>query len=195
MKTTSILVMAAATHGCAWAQSIHPAECGATSSAVTICMKLGVDGPPLTRAEQLASKMFAEIGVAIEWSQRGDCYLRMAAIVITLSYETPATEYPGTYAFAKPYEGTHIVVFWDRVKHKVPPPRAPILMAHVLVHEVTHILQGIHRHSETGVMKAAWSDDDLFRMGKKPLEFTEQDVVLIHLGIAARSVAPLSPAK
>jgi len=44
-------------------------------------------------------------------------------------------------------------------------------------------------------MKGGWSDDDLFQMGKKPLEFTEDDVLLIHLGIAARSLAPLRTAK
>jgi hypothetical protein len=158
-------------------------------------MKLGFDVPPLSSAERLASKMFAEIGVEIEWSGRDDCPSRSGAIVVTLSYETPGREYPGAYAFAKPYEATHIVVFWDRIRHKVPPPRAPTLLAHVLAHEISHILQGINRHSETGVMKAGWSDEDLFQMGKKPLEFTEDDVLLIHLGIAARSLAPLSPVK
>jgi hypothetical protein len=28
------------------------------------------------------------------------------------------------------------------------------VLAHVLVHEITHILQGIDRHSESGVMKS-----------------------------------------
>jgi hypothetical protein len=44
-------------------------------------------------------------------------------------------------------------------------------------------------------MKAGWNDDDLFQMGQKPLEFTEEDVVLIHRGIAARSLAPPKIAK
>ena len=194
MRTTTILAMAAAAGGCAWAQSVHPAE-HATGQAVTVCMKFGFDVLPLGRAEELASTMFAAIGVEIEWSRRDDCYLRGGAIVVTLSYETPASEYNGAYAFAKPYEATHIVVFWDHVQHKVPPPRAPTLLAHVLVHEITHILQRVSRHSETGVMKAAWNADDYFQMGKKPLEFTDEDVNLIYLGIAARSRAQLSPAK
>jgi len=178
--------MAAATHGCAWAQSIHPAERGATSSAVTICMKLGVDGPPLIRAEQLASKMFAEIGVAIEWSGRDECHLKSGAIVVTLSYAIDPRKQPGAYAFARPYEGTHIVIFWDRIQHKLPRSGASILLAHVLAHEITHILQIDTRHSETGEMKAAWSDDDLFQMVERPLRFTERDVQLIYLGMAGR---------
>jgi hypothetical protein len=154
-------------------------------------MNLGFDVLPLGRAKKLASKMYAEIGVEIEWSGR-DCPSRSGAIVVTLSYETPRREYPGAYAFAKPYEATRIVVFWDRIQHKVPPSRAPTLLAHVLVHEVTHILQGINRHSETGVMKAGWSEDDLFQMGKKPLEFTEEDVLLIHLGFPTGAAADIS---
>jgi hypothetical protein len=157
-------------------------------------MKLGFDVLPLRLGEKLASKMFAKIGVETEWPQRDSC-LQSGVIVVTLSYQTPAYEYPDVWAYARPYEGTHIVVFWDRIQHKVPPPRAPILLAHVLVHEITHILERMDRHSETGVMKAGWNDDDLFQMGQKPLEFTEEDVVLIHRGIAARSLAPPKIAK
>jgi hypothetical protein len=104
-------------------------------------MKLGSDVPAIVNGQRLASKMFADIGIQTEWPQRGDC-LRNGAIVITLLYETPAAQYPGAYAYAMPYEGVDIMVFWDRIQHKVPPGRAPILLAHVLVHEITHILQG-----------------------------------------------------
>ena len=111
MRTTAILVLAAVTLMCACAQSTHSSEHGATSSRVTLCMNSGFDVVPLGRAEKLASKMFAEIGVEIEWSGRADCPSRSGAIVVTVSYETPGREYPGAYAFAKPYEATHIVVF------------------------------------------------------------------------------------
>jgi hypothetical protein len=134
--------------------------------------------------------MFAEIGVDTEWPQRGDACAKGADIVITLSYQTPANQLSGAFAYALPYEGTHVVVFWDRVQKKVPPAVAPALLAHVLVHEITHILQGVSRHSETGVMKAVWSSDDYFQMRKKPLEFTEEDVRLIQRGLATRSLAP-----
>ena len=190
MRTTAVLTMAAATHACALAQSIPQSsgrgERGEAGQAVPVCMKLESDVPALTRAEQAASKMFAEIGVAIEWSGRDDCQLRSGAIVVTLSYAIDPRKQPGAYAFARPYEGTHIVIFWDRIQHKLPRSGASILLAHVLAHEITHILQIDTRHSETGVMKAAWSDDDLFQMVERPLRFTERDVQLIYLGMAGR---------
>jgi len=94
-----------------------------------------------------------------------------------------------------PFEGKHIVVFWDRVRHKVSPAQAPFLLAHVLVHEITHILQGVDWHSETGVMKAAWDADEIREMMRRPLGFTELDVNLIRRGLEARSLVALNLAK
>lgn len=65
---------------------------------------------------------------------------------------------------------------------------APVL-SHVLVHEITHILQGAARHSEKGVMKARWTSDDLVQMSRKPLGFEREDIDLIHAGMAV-STAP-----
>jgi hypothetical protein len=72
-------------------------------------------------------------------------------------------------------------VFYDRIKQKPAPGE---LLAHVMVHEITHILQGISRHSDSGVMKANWSGEDFQRMRYKVLPFAEEDVVLIHRGLA-----------
>jgi hypothetical protein len=60
-------------------------------------------------------------------------------------------------------------------------------LAHVLAHEITHILQGVSRHSESGVMKATWDQRDFEKMAWKPLTFTERDVMLIHFGLEARA--------
>jgi len=61
------------------------------------------------------------------------------------------------------------------------------LLAHVLVHEITHILQGTCRHSDTGIMKARWTHQDYMEMGQKPLSFTEEDLQLIRTGLAKRA--------
>jgi len=133
--------------------------------------------------------MLAGIGVDTVWPQGGHSCEKRGDIVIALSYQTPASKLPGTFAYALPYEGRHIVVFWDRIERKVSSTVAPILLAHVLVHEIAHILQGTSRHSKSGIMRAAWSSHDYSEMQKHPLEFTEEDIGLIHRGIAARSLA------
>jgi hypothetical protein len=59
--------------------------------------------------------------------------------------------------------------------------------AHVLVHEIAHILQESDQHSESGVMKAVWTHPDYVRMRTETLSFTPGDVKLIQLGVASRA--------
>jgi len=65
-------------------------------------------------------------------------------------------------------------------------PSRPVLLGHVLAHEIGHILQGTDRHSETGLMKARWDSREIMAMDWKPLSFTADDVVLIRIGMATR---------
>src|SRR5689334_24555228 len=69
-----------------------------------------------------------------------------------------STLFPYTTLF-RSYEGNHIVIFYDRLQRKVKGTQISSLLAHVLAHEVTHILQGIHRHSDRGLMKATRSEE------------------------------------
>ena len=43
------------------------------------------------------------------------------------------------------------------------------------------ILEGVKRHSASGIMKARWDDVDLFEMGEKPLAFGDHAPVRIGL--------------
>jgi len=144
----------------------------------------------LNQAQLMATKMFAEAGVRLDWRTghpSGAQPEREPAIVVRLAENTPAGYRPAALALAKVYEGVHITVFWDRVERlsRFAPPN--FVLAHVLVHEITHILQGIDRHSESGVMKARWTPEDYYAMASKPLPFTSQDVELIQLGLARRT--------
>jgi hypothetical protein len=90
-------------------------------------------------------------------------------------------------AFAQPYEG-RIVVFLDRVA-ELNRNKGLSVLASVLVHEITHVLEGIDRHSATGIMKAHWNDHDYFEMRRKPLVFAQEDVNLIYDGLKVPRVA------
>jgi hypothetical protein len=161
----------------------------AEERTVTLCMDRGTDVLLVVQAQTIARKMFASIGVKVEWRTKNHTCAtdRTGAIVISLVDDGPSNHYPGALAFALPYEGTHIQVFYDRIRHAVAPQIVPCLLAHVLVHEITHILQGINRHSESGVMKAHWEPEDHVAMSWKPLGFTEEDVKLIYRGLEERS--------
>ncbi len=154
---------------------------------VNVCMPL-LPFTSLPRARGLASTMFADIGVTVRW-HAGPEACPAPAIQIGLSDRTPESLLPGTLAYALPYEGTHIRVFYDRVSARREPELVWRLLAHVLVHEITHILQGINRHSARGIMKARWDWMDFGSMLQKPLTFDPEDIELIYRGLAARRPA------
>src|ERR1700685_64961 len=78
-----------------------------------------VPTPMLNRAQALANEMFAGVGVNIDW-RRGQPSRsqsrREAAIVVEMATDTPRHQLPGALAFARPYEGVHITLFYDRVR-------------------------------------------------------------------------------
>lgn len=141
----------------------------------------------LNRAEDLANEIFSGAGVRVDW-RSGEPSRREKAIVVELVGGTPKDEMPGSLAYALPYEGEHITVFFDRVQRAAefePSPNA--LLAHVLVHEITHLLVGTSRHSKSGLMKPHWTLQDVKSMRWRPLAFTEDDAQLIQAGLARRA--------
>ena len=141
-----------------------------------------------TQAERLASDMFGDIGITLRWRSGRPSRQDTGAIFIELLSGISERFMPGSLAYALPYEGVHIRIFWDRIR-KFPAPRE--LLAHVMVHEVTHIVEGIMSHSESGIMKAHWTTDDVFAMESKPLKFTPGDVDLIYQGLESRETGSL----
>ena len=178
MKIAALVVIVAA----ASAQAGQPNR---APSAVTVCMATGSVPFIVLQAKQIATQMFAGIGVTIQWRRSGKS-CPADAVQIGLSEHTPNDYLAGAQAFAMPYEGIHIQIFYDRLARSAEPRSLPSRLAHVMVHEITHILQGEVRHSETGVMKAAWNDADYDAMAWKPLPFTPTDILLIQLGLEAR---------
>ncbi len=149
-----------------------------------------VPSPVLFVSMNLAAKMFVAAGVRIEWRFGLPADLGSGsdrAIVVRMAKDIPANYLPGETAVVLLYQGQDITVFYDRVKQAGVPAAMPTLLAHVLVHEITHILQGINRHSDSGVMKAHWAAGDYMAMLQKPLPFTEKDVDLMHRGLALRA--------
>jgi hypothetical protein len=158
------------------------------ASAVAVCLTDTL-GPVYSITASTTTAMFARIGVSLGWRDARHC--PSGALRISLSDSTPTSFLPGALAYTMPYEGTHIVVFLDRVKSMVGEPRVPVLLAHVFAHEITHILQGISRHSESGLMKAKWGAADYHQMAWEPLPFTALDIELIHDGMANRATTAL----
>jgi hypothetical protein len=180
MRATAMITMAAMLGSSAWAAKPNGPK-------VTICIEGGTHPAEVTAAGASASTLFRSAGVKLDWHTSRACQSQSdQSIMVTLSTDTPKTFHPGALAYALPYEGVHIQVFYDRIAQSTP-ELLPHLLALVVVHEVTHILQGIDRHSASGIMKAQWSTYDFTLMKRDQLRFTDFDVDMIHDGLAKRA--------
>src|SRR5271168_2905269 len=128
----------------------------AAEQHVTVCVKppgATTTAAAESQAMQMATKMFLTIGVDLEWRWGGQSTCGPDAILMSFSTSPSESRPRQVLATSRPFEGRHIEIFLDRVRTVVTPNRMPCLLAHVMVHEITHILQGIKRHSTSGLMK------------------------------------------
>jgi len=142
----------------------------------------------LGRAKLIATSIFASIGVPVVW--RSGVIHQIGgegavSIEMQLDAQMSAEFHPGALAYAVPQvnSGTRIHVFIDRVLEGRFPSTAGNLLGYVMVHEITHILQGIERHSAEGIMKANWDEHDRREMFRRKLPFAAIDTELIHAAL------------
>ena len=150
--------------------------------------------------------MFAEIGVHLRWElgaprKARDCQaLPDAQIVIRFASKTPAVFYPGALAYSRPFarpSEVRVIILYERAVGAVQEHlnADAARLGHVLAHEITHVLQGVARHSATGLMKAQWTPEDRAQMSKEPLPFTPQDAELIQEAMANSKCAVVIAAR
>lgn len=160
--------------------------------AVIICVQSGAAVPWIaTQAQRGASRIFESVGVRLEWHEGGRfCKAPAADILqIFLTTGTPLTVFPDALAWTRVGDGSrNIEVFFNRVAAMVEPRLVPTLLAHVLAHEITHLLEGVNRHSSQGVMKPHWDADDYAEMSVKPLPFAPEDAALIRNHFRANGI-------
>lgn len=182
MKLFGAVVVLAAGTG-AWASD------GAQTPkrAVTACMNPGGSAGIIFRGEAAATQILKQAGIRLDWRMDERACTEGNGIVVTVYHETPVNQHPGALAYARPFERTHIVLFYDRVLGAASPTVVPYLLGHVLAHEIVHMLQGLERHSASGVMKAHWDNRDYADMQRGYLKFTKDDIDLIDRGLERRA--------
>ena len=193
MNLITFSVMLLATGSAANALAVPPSA----KLSLTVYVQAGIGDSTLSpicmRALGVASGMFATAGVHIDW-RTGQPKVQQSEqpIAIEITSNTPESFRRGVLAYSYPFEGVHIRIFYDRLRNPYRPRATAMLLAHVMVHEITHILERVDRHSAEGLMKASWTPDDLVKMAYKPFPFDPADVLLIREGLANRTrTAPL----
>ena len=155
----------------------------------------------LFNAMSRAARMFGEIGVNVRMRDGAPKHAPEDACVAPIVLEIEdAPWYRGSaeaLAYATPYaqSGTRIHILADRIRRAYEDRSSGFqeaLLAHVMAHEITHVLEGVVRHSDFGVTKAMWRDADYREMQRHPLPFAPEDVTLIHDGLARHAATQIS---
>ena len=139
------------------------------------------------KAKSVAGDIFAGIGMQLGWSKATTdgrrCITRIEA---RLEIASGPGERPDALAYATVgvRADRRIHIFIDRVAATVPESSFGTLLGHVLAHEITHVLEGVPRHSDGGVMKARWDRNDLKCLVHHPLHFDLVDAALIHAALS-----------
>jgi hypothetical protein len=156
-------------------------------SEVVISLERCSADSDISYALMLATRMFADVGIHIVWSssdKRADAQIHISIV------DWQANVAPDQLANVKPF-ASHpkpVVILWKHVRAAATslPGLAPRLLAHVMVHEVTHVLQGSNAHSATGIMKARWTPEDCLEMLHGALKFASYDVIALKGGMDRR---------
>ena len=175
IRITRIALLACMTHATAYGSE--------TRQKLTACLQVEIPDPHLISrlAQGLATRIFAEIGIPLDWSscEPADESSQTPIVVQLVSGKKEGLT-SGVLGFAMP-DRRHIIIFFDRIETM---QDTWTVLGHVMVHEITHVLQGVSRHSDNGLMKPHWSRDDLVRMRHKPLPFTQEDLILLYSALA-----------
>jgi hypothetical protein len=139
-----------------------------------------------TRARQIVVEVYSEVGFQVIWRSTGShppgCRKEPLhqKIVLALAPTSPKGMSDWVLAYTNPYatDGPCVKLLMDRLLPAIQlnPLSSGYLLGNVLAHEMGHVLQGVLRHSETGVMKARWSTMETLNMSKERLHFTAEDV-------------------
>src|SRR5579872_4106334 len=104
-------------------------------AAVSICLH-GAPDMQVLLATTRTTAIFHRIGVTLHWR------CSAGAVKIEMSDHTPDALRPGALAYSDLADG-HGVVFRDRSDATVPVDLRMMLLAHVMAHEIGHLLQGV----------------------------------------------------
>ncbi len=175
---------------------------------VTVHVSTNVNVSPtlLMDSQAATTAIFARIHIHLNWADRRPHFSKnipapsvpsgASDIAVEIVPHAPHSVNNVALAMAMPYtdSGVRILIFYDRVDPLLAGHHAPgaTILAYVLAHEIGHVLEGVARHSDTGIMRARWTDNDLRQMGLGVLSFTTEDVRLIrrHLQQVEPSTSP-----
>ena len=86
----------------------------------------------------------------------------------------------------RPFLATVYADLAEGVAHRAGVSPQPIL-GHAIAHEIGHLLLNTNSHPDQGLMRAAWSQQELRRNDERDWQFREPEAATMHASIAQRA--------
>jgi len=148
----------------------------------------------LTRAQNVAAKIFGQAGVDVKWqtvSAPASSPLPGAGATFVLrvmpSRDAVSPEPALGFRWQRGIDDVRAVVFFDRVEQfaEQSSGSTAAILGCAMAHELGHILLG-SSHSRQGVMRAQWNKQDAWAASHGNLHFTQEQEKLIRAELDRR---------
>jgi hypothetical protein len=163
------------------------------ATAIAICLTVqlqilndaNVPADVLSAAQHEVVGIFARAGIEIVWHDApgaAPSALRFAVKIVPHSLHYGDTK-PHVMGVALSGErGTMVYVFYGRVDDlaRTQRVRTGTMLAHVIAHEVGHLLLPKGRHSQSGLMRGSWDRTQVEAAARGALTFTPDEIRTIR---------------
>jgi hypothetical protein len=163
----------------------------------------------LVAALRQAGRIFSRTGIHLNWMEcplssvasqnRGMCDGSAEGTVMLLQILPQAPDaFSGEamgFGLPVPEGGIHAAIFYGRVAHLSRSATAPVeqILAHVIAHEIGHLLLGSNRHSTKGIMRGRWEYSDIRLAIAGSLLFTPEEASYMRDEAIRRSLQHSRP--
>jgi hypothetical protein len=129
----------------------------------------------LNRSQDEVARIFADAGLGVEWTETGPRFT-VQIVPIALGYRRASSPVMGV-AVRSPNPAT-ARIFFNEVKDfaRTWDVNISTLLAHVIAHEIGHLLLPYVPHSATGLMKAEWDEALVRQAAAGSLTFTDAQI-------------------
>lgn len=124
-------------------------------------------------------RIFADAGLEVRWTDRSPSFT-VTIVAQVLGYSRAASQVMGVAQ--RTAGGPAVQVFFKQVQHFARTYRIELstTLAHVIAHEIGHLLLPGRPHSSTGLMQTAWDNAFARNVVKGSLTFTEAEALTIQ---------------
>jgi hypothetical protein len=137
-------------------------------------------------AQDEVTRLYAAIGVPLEWSER-----QPSIRIVLLPYETGdlrRSENQVMGAAVRTGGGSLVAyAFYHRVRAQADryAVSTELVLACAIAHELGHLLLPAREHSQAGLMRGCWSRDEFQRAEQGLLRFSPGEIARIRAGLDA----------